>query len=253
MNGPHVRLAIGTINPSTRRAIDAAIRLARSSGGTLDVVFVEETELFDAAALPCTREMGTATRGPRRLDARMLAGALKRQADQARHEVADAARRSHVAATFDVARGRLLREPLERAGSRDLVVIGAGGYELAPAAPVRAEEHLLAVVESLPDALAMLRTALGALPGARTEVWARPGTAGARLENMMDTLERELGRPLRRAATPQHNGEPSVAEMLVQVRPGVLAINRESLVSAPPELIRALRRLGVTVLASPAS
>jgi hypothetical protein len=257
VNGPRVRLAIGAVTPATRRAIDAAIRLARASGGQVDCLFVEEVDLFDAAALPITREMCAVTTAPRRFDAQALAGALRRQAEQARREVSEAGRRSHVATTFDVTRGRLLREPIERAGARDLIVIGVEGYEVSPVEPgpgrERAGERLLAVVESLPDALALLRAALGAMPGALPEVWSRSPAAGSALEQVLRTLEIELGRPLRRVAPERGDGEPSVADVVVQVRPRVLAIDRESLESAPPELIRALRRLGVTVLAAPSA
>jgi len=256
MTARPVRLAIGAVTPHTRRAIEAALRLAHVTGRTVDCVFVEEAELFDAAALPITRELGVVASGTRRFEPPDLAGALKRQAEQARRELAQAAQRQRVAWSFETTRGRLPQAALERAAEDDTIVIGVPGLELEAALGGSAGDggrrRLLAVVESMPRGLATLRAALDALPLTPLTVWQRATLDDARkaLDDALAAIGRELGRPMQRLA-PAQDGEPSVAEVVGRLRPQLLAIERETLVTSAPELWRALRRLGITVVAGP--
>ncbi|HWS76540.1 MAG TPA: hypothetical protein VN324_15485 [Quisquiliibacterium sp.] len=125
-----VHLAIGALTPQTRRTIDTAVRLALEAGDGIDCVFVEEIDLFRAAELPVTREMGVLSRSPRRFDTPDLVQALRRQAQEAQRALAQAALRSRLQWSFEVVRGALLREALRRAGEQDLIVIGLAGCDV---------------------------------------------------------------------------------------------------------------------------
>jgi len=251
-----VRLALGAVTPQTRRAIDSAVRIAHESGSGLECLFVEEAELFRAAELPITREVGASSGRPRRFEPGDLAVGLRRQAIEARQALAQAAAAAELAWTFDVVRGALLPEALQRAAAQDVIVIGVAGLELE--VPVRALERpsesataLLALVDSLPEGLAAIRAALQASPRAQVAVWHRLSepaerAAGRDEAALLRALERDLGRPLRPIPRPS-----DLEEVLAQVRAPLLAVQRQTLLALAPQLVRALRRRGGTVVAGP--
>jgi len=121
-----VHLAIAGIAPA-RLAIDAAVQLASELGEAIDCVFVEHTDLFRAAALPPTREIGLMAPGARRFESADLVAALRRQAEQTRQALERAAQRSRVACSFEVVRGELLRAAIERSQPDEIVVVAAQG------------------------------------------------------------------------------------------------------------------------------
>ena len=136
--GARVHLAIAGIAPA-RLAIEAALQLARELGEAVDCVFVEHTDLFRAAALPYTREVGVLAPGPRRFEPHDLIAALRRQAEQTRRELEQAARRFHVQCSFEVVRGELLRAAIDRSRPDEVLVVGAQGLaaEQIPLDPER--------------------------------------------------------------------------------------------------------------------
>lgn len=145
-----VRLAIDALTPQTRRAIETAVRLAAETGATVDCVFVEELDLLRAAELPLTREWGVVTWSPRRLDTNALRFTLQRQAGEARQALAAAALRAKLEWSFEVARGTLLKEALQRAGEDDLIVVGVAGCDLEAALERAIEREALAAMASEP-------------------------------------------------------------------------------------------------------
>ena len=126
-NVRRVRLAIAALTPQTRRALDTAVRIGIETGQPVDCVFVEELELFQAAALPITRELASMTGRPQSFDPLRLEQALRRQAGDAQRELARAAARARLRWTFEVVRGALLREAFARAGAQDVIVVGISG------------------------------------------------------------------------------------------------------------------------------
>ena len=122
-----VRLAIAALTPQTRRALETAVRIAIETGQPVDCVFVEELELFQAAALPITRELASTTGRAQRFDPSVLEQALRRQAADAQRALAQAAARARLRWSFEVVRGALLRAAFERAGERDVIVVGISG------------------------------------------------------------------------------------------------------------------------------
>ncbi len=125
-----MHLAIAGTAPA-RLAIDAAVQFACALGEEIDCVFVEHTDLFRAAALPPTREVGVLAPGPRRFEPHDLIAALRRQAEQTRRELEQAARRFHVQCSFEVVRGELLRAAIERSRPDEVLVVGAQGLTAA--------------------------------------------------------------------------------------------------------------------------
>lgn len=145
-----VRLAIDALTPQTRRAIDTAVRLALESGDDIDCVFVEELELFRAAELPVTRELGVLSRSPRRFETPDLVQALRRQAAEAQRALEQAAMRSRLRWSFEVVRGALLREALQRAGEHDLIVIALAGCDVDGMVERAIEREALAAMAAEP-------------------------------------------------------------------------------------------------------
>ena len=145
-----VHLAIGALTPQTRRTIDTAVRLALEAGDGIDCVFVEELDLFRAAELPVTREMGVLSRSPRRFDTPDLVQALRRQAMEAQRALAQAALRSRLQWSFEVVRGALLHEALRRAGEQDLIVIGLAGCDVDGMIERAIEREALAAMAAEP-------------------------------------------------------------------------------------------------------
>lgn len=160
-----VRLVIGALTPQTRRALETAIRLATEAGEEIDCVFVEEAELFHAAALPITREVAVITGRVQSFDAPALALALRRQAADMQRLLAQAALRARLRWTFEVVRGALLAEALRRAEDDDVIVISIAGSR--PDAPLRElQRDALAALAGEPDW--RLRRSGGTLIVART-------------------------------------------------------------------------------------
>jgi len=224
----HVRLAIGDVTPQALRAMDAAVRLAGGLACELDCLFVEDTRLFQAAALPLTREVGAGSARARRLDTPDLAEALQRQAAQARRELERAALGSRIRWSFEVVRGALLTSAMERAAAEDLMVIGAAGLGL-DARPTSGLRETLA------------RDGVLALIGAASQ-----GPSAFEL-----VLERALGQRPRRLSSPPAIDERALVEALRRWRSVLLAIDRETLAALAPELARSLSRHGGVVVAGP--
>jgi len=205
--GGRIHLAIAGVAPA-RLAIDAAIQLAMELGEEVDCVFVEHSDLFRAAALPQTREVGVLTAGPRRFEPPDLIAALHRQAEQTRRELEQAARRFRVQCSFDVVRGELLRAAIDRSRPDEVLVLGAQGL----------------AAEQMPLDPERLRAALEQALGCQLAVW--------------------RGAPQRRPPPGDRHGP-----LLRGPRP--LALRRASVMAVAPELERALRRLGGTIVAGP--
>jgi len=257
-----VRLAIDALTPFTRQAIESAVSLASQGAVRLECVFVEPLELFHAASLPLTREVGVALASPRPLERSGLERALELQARQAQRLLAQAAQAARLDYSFEVTRGPLLDEALRRAAPQDLLVVGAAGCELELPATARergrgAQRTLLALVESLPADLPMLRALLRAMPGATLAVWAAGEAAGsaAALDAQFDALERELGYPLRRLAGAAGAQPPvlaaALAQALSELRPPLLTLRRETLATLAAELAWSMRRRPTLVVATP--
>ncbi len=132
MNGserPPLRRVVVALDPAAqcRAALDLAARLAAQSEAELVGLFVEESELLAAAALPVTR----ALRGPgaegEALDPATMERGLRAWAAQAEATLASAAQRWRVKSSFRVARGRVGETLIAEAEGSDLLALGTVG------------------------------------------------------------------------------------------------------------------------------
>lgn len=108
-------------------ALETAARLAAQSEAELVGLFVEESELLEAAALPVTRVIRGSDFTLDRLDRSVMEQGLKAWAAQARAHLTAVAERWQVQASFRVARGDLAEALLAEARRCDLLALGTVG------------------------------------------------------------------------------------------------------------------------------
>lgn len=112
------------ISPRSRAALELATALAAELDAELAGLFVEDADLLHIGRLPFAREIGLFCPAPRPLDLRQLELALRREAEQARRLLVEAAARSRLRWSFQVARGRIASALFTLAAEADLVVLG---------------------------------------------------------------------------------------------------------------------------------
>ena len=113
-----------------------AALLAAGTRAELQGLFIEDDNLFRAAALPFTHEVAIHSALQRPMTVTDLERRLTSVANQIRGELERAARHAHLRWSFEVARGPLLRVTLDHGRHADLIVIGR--HCLAPRSqPVR--------------------------------------------------------------------------------------------------------------------
>ena len=105
-------------------AIETAARLAAQAGARLHAIFIEDEELLHVAALPFTRQLAPGV-GPRPFTVEDTELHLKAAAERLRRELASAARRHGVEASFEIVRGGF-----------ETVVSGISGEDLIVASGV---------------------------------------------------------------------------------------------------------------------
>ncbi|MFQ5774986.1 MAG: universal stress protein [Kiloniellaceae bacterium] len=230
---------------SARAALDAAARLAAARNAELVGLFVEDTELLEAAALPFTWSIHSHAGGQAPLDAAMMQRALRIYALRASAAVAAAAERLHVTWSFRVIRGTIAEQVLAAAQGCDLLALGSAGSLMRRA---RAEVARGLMAMSAPCSLLLMYA------GARAD---QPVTV------LYDGPERalELGRQLAEAygrrllVVAVGESEAAAAERQAQAaawleRRGVRAEPRALAVREGPEVCEVLRHEypGVLVL-----
>lgn len=126
-----VIVAIGPASPDPA-ALIAAAQLAQSAGAELAALFIEDINLLRLAELPFAQEIGMASATMRRLVSADVERALKRQAGELRHALAETAHAVRLEWTFGTARGRPARVLLEAAGEGDFVVLASTAVRTLP-------------------------------------------------------------------------------------------------------------------------
>jgi len=126
-----VIVAIGPASPDPA-ALTAAAQLAQSAGAELAALFIEDINLLRLAELPFAQEIGMASATMRRLVSADVERALKRQAGELRHALAETAHAVRLEWTFGTARGRTTRVLLEAAGEGDFVVLASTAVRTLP-------------------------------------------------------------------------------------------------------------------------
>jgi len=92
-------------SPSDYAGVRTVAELSKLIGVDLVATFLEDPELIGLSALRCVRELRTAERAWRSLDAEQLARDLERAAVAARQQLAEAAQASNIHASFQLVRG----------------------------------------------------------------------------------------------------------------------------------------------------
>jgi len=122
-------------------ALELAAQLAALLQGTLQGVFVENTDLLRVAQLPFAHEISLNSAVARRLEAAQLERDLRAQAERVRRLLENHALRHSVEWTFRIERGALTAT-LAASGSTDVVMLGRSGVstreQRATATPVLA-------------------------------------------------------------------------------------------------------------------
>ena len=126
---PPLRRVVVALDPAAqcRAALDLAARLAAQSEAELVGLFVEESELLTAAALPVTRALRGHGAEEEALDPAKMERGLRAWAAQAEATLASAAQRWRVKSSFRVARGHVGETLIAEAAGSDLLALGTVG------------------------------------------------------------------------------------------------------------------------------
>lgn len=112
------------ISPRSRAALEMAAALAAELDAELAGLFVEDVDLLRLGALPFTREVDFFSTASRPIGLEDVEHALRREAEEVRLLLAEAAARQSLRWSYRVARGRIANELFSLAGEPDLIVLG---------------------------------------------------------------------------------------------------------------------------------
>jgi hypothetical protein len=120
----HILLALDSTQDAS--TLEMAAQLAALVQGTLQGVFVENSDLLRLAQLPFAREISLTSATPRRLESAQLERDLRAQAEQVRRLLENHAVRHSVQWTFRIERGALTAT-LAASSATDIVMLGRPG------------------------------------------------------------------------------------------------------------------------------
>ena len=103
----------------------AAMDLAELFGVELQGLFVQDVDLLGLALLPIAHEVGRVSGQARPLARESVESALKRRVERTASELERAGKMRNVAVTYTTARGKLVRQALERGEHGDVVFFAA--------------------------------------------------------------------------------------------------------------------------------
>ena len=139
--------------------LEAAAELATQLHADLHGLFVEDANLLNMAGLPFVMECGYSAPDPRPLDAAAVRRRFQLRADRARRVLEDRASKASLTCTFDVRRGRLVRETLAFRETADLFILGHQRRSVVPVKrPATRASGTAAVLAFCPNAQAGRRT-----------------------------------------------------------------------------------------------
>ncbi len=133
--------------------LESVVRLAAELRAEILGLFVEETELYDMAALPMARAVPSHGVGETALDEAIMGRALRARSASLRRTLEQLSSRWEVTATFEVARGGIAEQLSARTRAEDLLTLGAGGEALT----VRLSPLLAEFLRQAPCAVLHLR------------------------------------------------------------------------------------------------
>lgn len=139
--------------------LDAAANLAAGLHVELVGLFVEDSELLEAADLPMTRSISSHAQAHLPLDARLMRRALRIWETKAGDALASAAERWRVKWSFRVVRGTMEEQILAEVRSHDLLALGTPGKAVRRARLAAASR---ALAERAPCSVLLMQAAGGA-------------------------------------------------------------------------------------------
>jgi hypothetical protein len=128
----------------SQKQLEATARLAADLEAELVGLFVEESELIEAAALPMTRLIHRQGQGQAALDPALMRRAFRITSSRARSALAATAERWQVRWSFQVAHGALSDQVLSQARSHDLLALGRPRRARQGARPAEALRRMTA-------------------------------------------------------------------------------------------------------------
>ena len=144
---------------SASELLEAAANLAAGLHAELVGLFVEDSELLEAADLPVTRSIPSHAQAHAPLDARLMRRALRIWEAKAGDALASAAERWRVKWSFRVVRGTMEEQILAEVRSHDLLALGTPGKAVRRARLAAASR---AVAERAPCSVLLMQAAGGA-------------------------------------------------------------------------------------------
>lgn len=144
---------------STSELLEAAASLAAGLHAELVGLFVEDSELLEAADLPVTRSIPSHAQAHVPLDARLMRRALRIWEAKAGDALASAAGRWRVEWSFRVVRGTMEEQILAEVRSHDLLALGTPGKAVRRARLAAASR---ALAERAPCSVLLMQAAGGA-------------------------------------------------------------------------------------------
>lgn len=153
-----VRRIVVTLDSSAhgRAALEAAAELAARLHAELEGLFIEDSDLFNLAALPFGHEVNISTGAARPFDTEELENQLRAETMRMRRALDDAARARRIQSRFRITRGRRVSEAVAAAGEADLLIMGAAGHEIG--LRFRPGAEALETSEKAPRSVLLLRS-----------------------------------------------------------------------------------------------
>jgi len=148
-------------SPHSKAALAAAAELAARLHAEIEGLYVEDIDLVNLAGLPFGNAVDLATGRASPFDASALETQIKAEIARARRALEDIARRTRLASSFRVVRGRLETEIVAAAGEADLLILGAAGLGLGPARRFKPGRTALAAAARAPRSVLLLRQGCG--------------------------------------------------------------------------------------------
>ncbi len=212
-------LALDALNCEAAR-IEAAAALASALGAELETLFVEDDDLYAAAALPITQEISSGSARERELSSGGLESALRAISREAESRVRSALARAQLRGGFRVARGSRSATLGEASEGTDVLL--------------------------LPAARTVVRLRIRTQAAPKIFAICGPGPAGARTIALATRLAQTTHQALELVCA----GEPGSAAGQIPERNGLHAIRHDFAAAAPlAQLLDAVdKRSGNTLL-----
>lgn len=227
-----------------------AVEVAAIIGAELEGLFVEDSDLMDLARLPFAQEFGGRSGQGRPIVRSTVESLLRRRIERVAGELERAGKARNLATTHATARGKVVRQALERAEHRDVLLLQSAGAP-APSAARAASGPVMVWYEDGEQAAAALDIAVELALRLRSElVVGFPAARFATGGDLRGELARRLDRlPGRVRASPVAGAEAdAIIAAARAARAAQLVLAARGRLVNEEALERMLRMLGSRVI-----